>query len=193
MKFFAIALAFAAAAVAQNSSFTVNTPASIITCEPTAISWTGGTPPYFVSIIPGGQPAAPALKSFPQQSVNTLTWLVDLAAQAISIQVKDATGLMAYSATTNIMSGSNTTCITTSTSGTPVAGAPGTTAGAAPTPSNTPSAGSANAPVAASTSAHASSSGTAAPSPKPTNGAFSVGVSTIGFAGFAGLIGAALL
>lgn len=33
-----------------------------------------GTAPYYVSIIPGGQPSAAALEAFPQQSGTSYTW-----------------------------------------------------------------------------------------------------------------------
>lgn len=64
----------AASLAAVASALTVATPASVVQCQPVALSWGQGTAPYYVAIIPGGQPSAAALESFPTQSGETLTW-----------------------------------------------------------------------------------------------------------------------
>ncbi|ELU40737.1 hypothetical protein AG1IA_05246 [Rhizoctonia solani AG-1 IA] len=73
------ALVLAGAAAAQ-STMTVATPPSVVQCQPVQLSWSGGTAPYFPSIIPGQQAGSPALKEFPSQTGTSLTWTVDLIA-----------------------------------------------------------------------------------------------------------------
>ena len=171
-------------------ALTVNTPSGVVACQPIKIEWTDGTAPFFLSIIPAGQPSAPAIKSFPTQQGNSFTWNVDLPPNTgISISLKDSTGTQAYSDTINIQ-GSDASCANTSVSVSGVGGATGasspapTTGGAAPTTGNT--------------SAGANSSGT---TPKPTTGTTTgsgssqtsnaASKATIGKFGVAGLIGLA--
>ena len=64
----------AASLAAVASALTVATPSSVVQCQPLQLSWGEGTAPYYVAIIPGGQPSAAALESFPTQSGESLTW-----------------------------------------------------------------------------------------------------------------------
>lgn len=104
-----VALAVAATAVLGQK---INTPASLVTCQPTLLSWTGGQAPYFLSIIPGGQASAAALKDLGQQTDNQETWTVDLAAgTSITVKLTDSTGNTVYSSPVTIGEGSSTSCI----------------------------------------------------------------------------------
>ncbi|MDK0628461.1 hypothetical protein P5F04_16545, partial [Clostridium perfringens] len=38
----------------------INTPVGVVQCQPILLNWQDGQAPYFLSIIPGGQPNAPA-------------------------------------------------------------------------------------------------------------------------------------
>ncbi|KAI5479881.1 hypothetical protein MNV49_002439 [Pseudohyphozyma bogoriensis] len=76
--------------------------------------WSGGTAPYYVSVIPGGEASATAYETFPTTNDTSYTWTVDIGAgTAISLQVKDSTGTIAYSDEDTIQSGSDTSCVTT--------------------------------------------------------------------------------
>lgn len=68
------AVVSAASLAALASALTVATPASVVQCQPVALSWGEGVAPYYVAIIPGGQPSAAALESLPTQTGESLTW-----------------------------------------------------------------------------------------------------------------------
>jgi len=199
---------FSASAMAQ--SFTVASPATVVQCQPAALSWSGGSSPYFASIIPGGQPGALALKEFPQQTTTNLVWNVDLAqGTSITIQVRDGGGNVQYSASLTIQNSSDASCLNASASIAPVGA---TTDAAASTPvdtaapATTPAAGTtaAGTTAAGTTAAGSSSVSRAASSTASTSGAATTSAaanaavnngfakSAMGFAGLAGLIGAAL-
>ncbi|KAF8807030.1 hypothetical protein BYT27DRAFT_7190743 [Phlegmacium glaucopus] len=111
MKSFTTAIALASI-VPAIVSLTINTPSSVVQCQPQLISWADGTPPYYLSVIPGGQPGAAPLKTFETQSGNQLTWKVDLrGGTAITMSVKDATGTVAYSDIVTIQQGSDSSCL----------------------------------------------------------------------------------
>ncbi|KAL8283948.1 hypothetical protein RQP46_005061 [Phenoliferia psychrophenolica] len=165
-------LSVVASAIAQGLQ--VNTPASATLCQPTAITYSGGTAPYYLTVLPGGMVGATPLISFPTSATltaGTYTWLVNIAAgTSITLQVKDSTGTPAYSSPITI--GANTdanlvsflSCRSSSclTATTPSAGgaATGATTGAATSAAGT-SAASSPASSAAGTTAVAA--GTSSP------------------------------
>ncbi|KAI0671615.1 hypothetical protein C8Q78DRAFT_1078411 [Trametes maxima] len=58
----------------------------------------GGQAPYFLSLIPGGQPSAPAMEQFPPQNGTSMTWVADLSAgTTFTISIRDASGQQAFS------------------------------------------------------------------------------------------------
>ncbi|KAL5485728.1 hypothetical protein ACEPAI_6769 [Sanghuangporus weigelae] len=116
MKSFA-AIALFASLAAQVFALTVNTPPSIVQCQPVLLTWTDGTAPYFPSIIPGGQVSATPLKSFDSTSATQLTWNVDIAAgTSITIALRDSTGAQVYSDAVTIASSSDSSCVNSSVS-----------------------------------------------------------------------------
>ncbi|KAG8743667.1 hypothetical protein FRC10_011636 [Ceratobasidium sp. 414] len=203
---YAIALAGFAAA---QGGLTVATPASIVQCQPAQLSWSGGTGPYFPSIIPGSQPNAAALKSFPSQPGTSLVWNpVDLAqGTSITIQVRDSTGAVQYSSAVTIQNSSDASCLNggASTGAAGASTAPATSNPAATTPAASTAAPSNTTPRASrqarlglihSASSAAGSStrsvASASASAKP-NSASTVTKGAFGVAALAGLVGAALL
>ncbi|KAG6332760.1 hypothetical protein ID866_6334 [Astraeus odoratus] len=141
MKFVTLSAALAAAVSAVHG-LTINTPASVVACEPTQFTWDGGSAPYYLSLVPGGQPTASPIKQFPNQDGTSYTWLVDLQAGTIfNIALKDSTGATSYSDIITIQSGSSTSCLNTaveegsSTSGSSATGTSGSGSGAAATTS----------------------------------------------------------
>jgi len=186
MKSFAIA-AFVVALVpaALGQTLTVASPSNVVACEPFKFTWTGGTPPYFLTLIPS-QGAAP-IKQFPQTSDLSLTWTVDLQAGTnFNADIKDSTGTNGFSAQATIIAGSSTTCLNT----TVVEGSGGASGGASST-------GSSSAGGSASASGSGTASGSSA-SPSATgssssNGASISTVSAFGMTGVLGLAAALLL
>ncbi|KZP31685.1 hypothetical protein FIBSPDRAFT_775675, partial [Athelia psychrophila] len=78
-------------------------------CEPFKFTWTGGVPPYFLTLIPGANP----IKQFAQTSDLFLTWTVDLQAGTnFNADIKDSTGTNGFSAQATIIAGSST-CLNT--------------------------------------------------------------------------------
>ncbi|KAJ7908246.1 hypothetical protein B0H13DRAFT_663108 [Mycena leptocephala] len=116
---FTITAAAVASLIPGIHGLTVNTPTAsgLVVCQPISLTWTDGTAPYYLSIIPGGNAAAPALKIFDPTNGTSLTWKVDIAAgTSITLEIKDSTGTMAYSDAVSIQSASDTSCVTSSTS-----------------------------------------------------------------------------
>jgi hypothetical protein len=102
--------ATAPAAAGDGPPLTVNTPTSVQACLPVAISWTGGTPPVYVSLINGGDPTSPILKDFGSQSDSSLTWQVDQpAGSSLTVQIRDSKGKLNYSDKFTVQP-STTTC-----------------------------------------------------------------------------------
>ncbi|KAH9470654.1 hypothetical protein Pst134EA_004581 [Puccinia striiformis f. sp. tritici] len=147
-------------AVAQ-APLTVNTPSSAQACLPVALAWSGGTPPVFVSLIPGGQSGGAMIKDFGSQADSSLTWDVDQpAGTSLTVQIRDSKGALNYSdkftvqpstqtcktgTTTPTTPGGNSTkpgTPSTPTPGSPTNTAPGstTTSTASATPGNSNSA-----------------------------------------------------
>ncbi|CAE6422692.1 hypothetical protein ACGC1H_002758 [Rhizoctonia solani] len=191
------ALVLAGAAAAQ--SFTVATPPSVVQCQPAQLSWSGGVPPYFPSIIPGSQPGAAALKDFPSQPATSLVWKVDLAqGTSITIQIRDSTGAVQYSSALSIQNSSDASCVNGNVSATASGGsgaATSTSAAAGGPASSTPSPAATVSSAASSASTRAAASVTSAAasaSASATNSASMVTKGAFGVAGLAGLIGAAL-
>ncbi|EPQ54064.1 hypothetical protein GLOTRDRAFT_139471 [Gloeophyllum trabeum ATCC 11539] len=196
MKFFATAAALVALVPAV-LGLTVNTPTNVVACQPIQFTWADGTAPYFLSLVPGGQPSATAIQQFPTQQGTSFSWSqVTLAPNtAFTIVLKDSTGAQAFSDIVTVQSGSDLSCLNGSTSASVTGGASttggsspsGTTSGGSSPTSTSPSGGnsSSNRPTG-------SSSGSSA-SPTNSSGASrGQAVSAFGVAGVMGLVGAAL-
>jgi len=187
---FAIVLAALASVVPSIYALTVNTPASVVECQPTLFSWSGGQAPYYLTLIPGGQSTAAAIKSFPTQTGTSYTWNVDLQANTLfTIALKDNTGTTAYSDIVTVQPGSSISCVNTSVNeGGSATGTSGTTGTSGATGTGSTAAASVTSGASGSSSA-TSSSATA----KSSGAASSLSVSSgMGVAGLMGLVGAAL-
>jgi len=191
MKSIVALAAFAVLVLAQSAgNLTVQTPVSLVTCQPALISFSGGTAPYYLSVLPGGQTGATALESFPTQSGASYTWpKVDIqAGTSITIQIRDSSGLINYSSPVTIQAGPDTTCVGGNSSGGSILNS--SAVGGSATGGAT-SGGSS----AASTASAGSSSSAAAASPSASAKSSASGLKAAGYAvaGVAGLVGAALL
>lgn len=143
------------------SALTINTPASVVSCEPLKFTWAAedSKGPFFLALFPAGQPGADALKQFPPQDGESYTWdKVDLPPNtSFTVGLKDSNGTQAFSAPATVRAGSNTNCPNTAAVGNKEA-SPNSSSPAAATSSEGPA--SSRAPVVA-----ASPSPSAAPSP----------------------------
>ncbi|CAE6483570.1 unnamed protein product [Rhizoctonia solani] len=208
-KFAAASLfAFVALVVAQNDP-SINTPASVVQCQPVQLSWTASKEPVYVSIIPGGQPGAAPLHDFGIQpsGTKTMTWTCDLkAGSAITFQIKDATGAVAYTGNMMVQDSKDKSCVDpnmtvpaapSSAQSTPLAqSTPGSSAPAATPPAGTSAAGttpagSATRPAASNGTSRAPATATSA-APGSTAAASNAAppATHIGWTGLVGILAA---
>ncbi|KAI0090167.1 hypothetical protein BDY19DRAFT_756569 [Irpex rosettiformis] len=197
----------------------VNSLADVVQCQPAQITWQGGVPPYYLSLIPAGQPLAPPLKQFDQQNGNSVTWTVDLPANtAFTTELKDSTGAVVYSGEQTIMEGSSggscasgsvsapALIASTSASGTSSMSSTATSSGISiqvPSASTSPSSvsvsgsGSAAVPLRSASASTSHTSGSAMPSATQSThssaGRGYAAFGVVGLTGFLGLLGFAML
>ncbi|KII91076.1 hypothetical protein PLICRDRAFT_174401 [Plicaturopsis crispa FD-325 SS-3] len=105
------------AAPAAGASLTINTPSSAVECQPTLLSWTGGTAPYFLVLIShyhvdrGNSPSSAPLEDLGEQKGTSYTWKTDVASgTSVGLTLKDSTGAIAQTAAFTIQQGS-TSCV----------------------------------------------------------------------------------
>merc|ERR1712144_35813 len=159
------AIILSAALVAAVKAVTVNTPPSLVQCQPAQLTWGQGTAPFYVSIIPGGQPSAAALESFATQTGMSYTWMVDIAAgTSVTVKVVDSTGDTNYSDQVTIQAGSETTCTSSSSS---------SGSDSSSSDEDTETTDAAAAPVASATSAAAAATSAASAARTPLSSASS--------------------
>ncbi|WVQ93649.1 hypothetical protein IAU59_000725 [Kwoniella sp. CBS 9459] len=109
-------LVLLAALVGQAFALTINTPASLVECQPASITFAEGTAPYILAVIPGGQVSAAAIATIGDSlTTSPVTWNVNLAAgTSITLKLTDSTGAIAYSSPLTIQAGSSQSCLNTS-------------------------------------------------------------------------------
>ncbi|KAF9236734.1 hypothetical protein BU15DRAFT_49655 [Melanogaster broomeanus] len=208
MKFITLITALATVLPAVLGQLTINTPPNAVECEPTMFTWSGGTAPYYLALLPGGTNAcspfyALQLKQFPTQTSTSYSWLVDIQANVgFTISLKDSTGLTAFSDIVTVQPGSDTSCVnaavqeggstTASVAATPVA--PASSAGTPAAPGTSAAAGTTAAAATHSSGSSTSPSATgSAVTASKSNAASHLSLSsTFGVAGVMGLVGAAL-
>ncbi|KAF8151350.1 hypothetical protein B0H34DRAFT_727284 [Crassisporium funariophilum] len=90
----------------------INTPVNAVVCEPTLITWSGGTPPYFLTVLPAGSPGGPALVDLGVQTGVSTTWNTNVAAgTSVVLGLRDSTGAFATSAAFTINPGPDKSCL----------------------------------------------------------------------------------
>ncbi|KAI0749589.1 hypothetical protein C8Q80DRAFT_1162781 [Daedaleopsis nitida] len=98
--------------VAQSASPQINTVMNAVQCEPVQFTWQGGSPPFYLSLIPGEHAAATAYRQFPVQNGNSMTWKVDLpAGTTFTSSLKDSTGEQAFSDIQTVQDGPDSSCL----------------------------------------------------------------------------------
>ncbi|KAK0485140.1 hypothetical protein IW261DRAFT_1560797 [Armillaria novae-zelandiae] len=176
-------------------ALTINTPSGVTECEPSALSWSDGTAPYYLTIYPGGVTTGSTLESFSATNDTSYTWTCDITSgTSLTFAIKDSTGSIAYTDAVTVQEGSSSSCASvTGSSATSTAGSSGSTTTAAGTAATT-SATTSKTGSTAATSAAASGSSTASSSSTTTSassGAIRNSI-TYGVAGLCGLLAALL-
>ncbi|KAL1937439.1 hypothetical protein VTO73DRAFT_13162 [Trametes versicolor] len=189
----------------------INTVMNPTQCEPIQFTWQGGVPPFYLSLVPGGQPGGQPIRQFPSQSGNSMTWTVDVpAGTSFSSSLRDSTGEQAFSDIQTVQQGPESGCLNgSSTTTMPMTGPTGTnsdTSAASTETATTASVGAGAQKVISTTAAsasatitgtvaHAASSASTTTATATSSNAASLhtSVGAIGFAGLLGLVGAALL
>ncbi|KAI6039905.1 hypothetical protein EDC04DRAFT_2867889 [Pisolithus marmoratus] len=164
---------FVAGALAQ---FTINTPSNVVECEPTLLTWTGGTR----DILPGSTPNGTPLENLGQQNSTSVTWVCNIqAGTSIGLTLRDSTGAVVQSAPFTVVAGCDTSHLV-------VAGpTAATTAGSGSSPTTTSPGSSTKGSSASGTSASATST--------TTTGAALANAANLGVAGVIGAAAVALL
>jgi len=197
-SFLASVIALGLAVSTAFAQLTVNTPAQVVECEPLQITWTGGTGPFFLTILPGNQPTGEAIVNLGEFNGNSVTWLVNINIQSYSsiiINLRDSTGAISQSAPVNIQTQS-VSCNTSSlsVSGTVVASGSVPTGNSPATATTTPS--SQNTETGSTTSGTAEQTGTSSggSSSAPSSTSTKSGASRVtGQITVAGIIGVAMV
>ncbi|WVQ71661.1 hypothetical protein IAR50_001201 [Cryptococcus sp. DSM 104548] len=193
-------VAVLAAVTGVASALTINSPASLIECQPASLTWSDGTAPYYLAIIPGGEVSASAYESFDAVDSSPYTWTVNLASGTnITVKVTDSTGTIAYSSAVVIQEGSSSSCLTSSISGVSTSssassGGSSSTAAASTTASGSSSTAAASGSTSASATSDSSSTASASSSSSSsgalltkTNAGFAASVVGLAAAAFAAL------
>jgi len=191
MKFSTTSLISAALFVAGVSAqLTVNTPTNVVQCAPLTITWTGGTPPYLLSVHSGNDVNGSPLISFPAATTTSVTWsAVNFSAGTqLDLSLRDSSGLNSQSAIFTIQSGGDSSCLNGATNVTTPTGS--AASAASPASATTPASSGASAATKPTSAASVSSASAASKSSSTgtSNAAMPTGVQY----GVAGLLGAAV-
>ncbi|KAH8099938.1 hypothetical protein BXZ70DRAFT_939653 [Cristinia sonorae] len=195
---------FVAGALAQGP-ITINTPENVVVCQPTLLTFSGGVPPYILSVLPGNQPSAQPLEQYTNLTGTSYTWNANIAAGTqVGLTLRDSTGAAGQTAPFPINAGvGDTSCLSQPSGGNASGGGtaappntgsnpPATTAattsstGTTAPPTTTPPATTGS--TTRSTTGSTTGSTTAPPAPTTTSGAGALSASL----GFAGVVGAAV-
>ncbi|KAK9893614.1 hypothetical protein P389DRAFT_198861 [Cystobasidium minutum MCA 4210] len=94
---------------------TIESPASVITCQPIAIKYKDAPAgDVFISVIKGGDPSSRALVDLGKRAgpSGSMTWIPNLPADTeITFKLVDKDGQVAFSAALEIQAGSDTSCV----------------------------------------------------------------------------------
>jgi hypothetical protein len=116
MKFALVISSLVAAAFAQ----TINTPESVLSCANHQVTFSGGTAPYTILVIPGGDSSAAAIETYHDIQCSPFTWFVtEAAGTSVFLRLQDNAGASVSTAPFTIQTGSGNGTCTAPTGGTP--------------------------------------------------------------------------
>ncbi|KAF9815838.1 hypothetical protein IEO21_04350 [Rhodonia placenta] len=116
MKFTTTFAALVALVPALANALTINTIAvfDVVFLEPVLFSWSGGTAPYYLTLVPQTDTNASPIKNFGEQQGTSYTWNVDLGqGTSFTSIIKDSTGATAFSDLETVVAGTNSSCVNT--------------------------------------------------------------------------------
>ncbi|GAA5998668.1 uncharacterized protein JCM10292_007146 [Rhodotorula paludigena] len=163
-------LVAAAAFVAAQTPLFINTPSQLFQCQPVLLTWGGGEAPYYVRVVPGGQPTATPLATL-QSAVDATTYswrpALDVGTE-ITLLVSDNRGQSQGSAPVTIMAG-DTSCLNQASSSSASSSASSTSASSSSSAAPSSSSTSASSTTSSSTTSSSSSSSTTTSSSSTTS------------------------
>ncbi|CAO1637036.1 unnamed protein product [Sympodiomycopsis kandeliae] len=166
--------AIAALAASSVNAATVNSPPSLIECQPAAISWSEAQGDVFLSVVKGKDISAAALETFPTQSgaSGSYTWTVDQpAGTELTFVVNDSSGKPNYSSQVTVNAGSTSCLNGAAASGSSSAGASSTSGASSGASSASSSASKASSSAGSKTSSAGGNTASAgAPSASASSG-----------------------
>ncbi|GAA5827458.1 hypothetical protein JCM5353_002108 [Sporobolomyces roseus] len=97
---------------------TINSPTSLTECAPQVLQIEGGTPPYDIAALEGGETGGVPLSRIDREAqVGSITWIVDVPAGSnVTLAVRDSTGATGYSEPISVIPGTSTDCLNTTSS-----------------------------------------------------------------------------
>jgi hypothetical protein len=88
-----VLLISAIAAFAQQ--LIIDTPSNVGACTRPILTWSGGSPPYFLAVYPGGQPNAAPLQNLGVQAGTFFSWLVNFPiGTPLFMRIRDFNGVV---------------------------------------------------------------------------------------------------
>jgi hypothetical protein len=195
MKLILVLLA-AASYVAAQAQLTLNTPSGVITCVPNQLTFTGGTAPYILQVVPGSNTSAEPLNTYTGITSSPIQWFVEQAAgTSVFLRLRDSQGASSETAPFTIQAGGPSPCPgpgSTSTGATTGATTPATSAPGATTPTTPAPGTTTNAPTSGGSGSSSSSSRPPSSSSSSTGGALGAAHVAGGVVGLVGVVAAVL-
>ncbi|KAM0751472.1 hypothetical protein T439DRAFT_355391 [Meredithblackwellia eburnea MCA 4105] len=97
---------------AATTGATINTPTSLVECQPASLTWSGGSAPYWVSIVRGNSNGKDILFQFPSTQSTSVTWIVNMTAGTnVGLGIRDKSGTLNYSDAVTVQNGTSSDCI----------------------------------------------------------------------------------
>ncbi|KAJ7369007.1 hypothetical protein DFH08DRAFT_832948 [Mycena albidolilacea] len=150
------------------SQLTIITPPPPVQCQPSLLSWSGGSPPYIVSVVDTANPDPPVIQ-WTDLTNSSITWVATTPpGTSLLFTIKDVTGTSQNSAVVIEAQGGSTSCLSTSSSGT-VSASASTSASASGSQTSKPVSTSTSVSVSKTTSTSAVVSTPPATTPSPSS------------------------
>jgi len=98
------------------TTFSIETPKSLVACSSQTFKWSGGKGPYNLVIVEASSPCGDILYQFPDTNSSSLTWSsvilpAEYEGKDVSLSLEDADENEAWSTSIPYTTGSNTTCV----------------------------------------------------------------------------------
>lgn len=112
LALFLLATSTTALASSNESDLAVDTPCALVQCNETLLTWSGGSSPYYVFIVPGSDPDGPLLEDLGEQDGTNMTWTVNLSAgTSVILAIRDSEAVSIQSDVVQIRNSTNNCCL----------------------------------------------------------------------------------